>query len=109
MSVAKKLSQAVVMGAAVGAVAGGGGGWPRVGWWVQAHPRLPPPAPALAPSPAPSLASAAISQVASLMTFLPASLPIFLELGSVFLKLFLGRCGSMSPWTTLHTKKVIFQ
>ena len=29
------------MGAAVGAVAGGGGGWPRVGWWVQAHLRLP--------------------------------------------------------------------
>ena len=29
------------MGAAVGAVAGGGGGWPRVGWWVQAQPLAP--------------------------------------------------------------------
>ena len=39
VSVAKKLSQAVVMGAAVGAVAGGGGGWPRVGWWGFRRPR----------------------------------------------------------------------
>ena len=74
MGVAKKLSQAVVMGAAMGAVAGGGGGWPRVGWWVQTHLWLPPPAPALAPSPAPSLASAAISPVASLVTLLPVLL-----------------------------------
>ena len=29
------------MGAAVGAVAGGGSGWPRVGWWVQAQPLAP--------------------------------------------------------------------
>ena len=27
------------MGAAVGAVAGGGGGWPRVGWWGFRRPR----------------------------------------------------------------------
>ena len=78
MSVAKKLSQAVVMGAAVGAVAGGGGGWPRVGWRVRAQLWLPPPAPALAPPPAPSLASAAISPVASLVTLLPVLLPAFL-------------------------------
>ena len=75
MSVAKELSQAVVMGAVVGAVAGGGGGWPRVGWWVQAHLWLPPPAPALAPSPAPSLASATIPPVASLVILLPVLLP----------------------------------
>ena len=78
VSVAKKSSQALVMGAAVGAVAGGGGGWPRARWWVQAHLRLPPPAPALAPSPAPPLASAAISPVASLVTLLPVLLPAFL-------------------------------
>ena len=73
-----KVLPAVVVGAAADAVAGAGGGRPRVGWWVRAHHRLLPPAPALAPSAAPSLASVAISPVASLVTLLPASLPVLL-------------------------------
>ena len=73
-----KVLPAVVVGAVADAVAGAGGGCPRVGWWVRAHHRLLSPAPALAPSPAPSLASAAISPMASLVTFLPAPLLVLL-------------------------------
>ena len=96
------------MGAVVGAVAGGGGGWPQVGWWMQAHLWLPPPAPAwLRRRPVAGLshdlASGIIGDLAASLVA-GISLAVYVFSSSIFRVMRLHE-----PLGPPYTKKVIFQ
>ena len=100
------------MGAAVGAVAGGGGGWPRVGWWVRglavggagrgwggAGPPAAPAARARTGSDAGPVAGLSRDLASGIIGDLAAGLVAGISLAlcvcvCVFF-LFLGRCGSI--------------
>ena len=114
MSVANKLSQALVMEAVVGAMAGGGGGWPRVGWWVQAAggmvgagPPLAPAARARTGSVAGPVAGLNRDLASGIIGDLSASLVAGISLAVCVLSIF-RVMWLHKPLGPLYTKKVIF-